>query len=773
MSFNLPNPCLIGILLIISTHSGPQLVYKYPTDLSSGLSSDIDQDGRITHNSSATTDEQTNNAEKDEEEEEDEDELYEYRNDEDLVDDQNSQHLINETGTDRNLYGINRSWDFRHLQYYLGTKLDLKTFLDEQDGRRKQLRQRKEEKNQSRSVQVPHAASEHKDLSRANSENKSFARTVISDKGQAHPTKAGSINDKIFGMDPAYLCEMLAPPRPMCNTRFEVTIEDKVFLGLPTHRHDNGAWKTKFASNNGSYSNTKHNNGGVAENDSSATTSGSTSNLNMFHLVFVMNPPAIENNYRVDEMFQHVISKLSLVLRHAQQKHNYVGQQVKTIFKLRDEMADERSLAQYSSLCKLICDCYHAISSSKIANLLIDGKMKSFQIPVKSEFHSLPEASVPFIPGSYLCSASNILNNNGFVNVGESSRYDHTHHSQIQTEESTEEIIVYFALLLLDEPENIIKDIKTSKDSVLSEFIRTIQPTESLLKFSIRVPKFDILQVKSFAFHLIYWRRARIIQPLSSRSVYVVSPMSSLTIKLYEDISAFKDRFPTLPSLPHFLKLLSPQSRKPQQYASIIPSRDHRGSYLEALSWLTRFGYVTQQLTFIWLKISKKIKIKIEEDIENETLAKRGVKTKTPNIKTKSTDNTSKQTGDIIASQGNNNILKGHEERDTFFNTEEAIMSSLNEHFKKSSLVSIVEDDDTIILDPGRASTLERRWINELIFEECKLSSELTAIFYKLLKYMNGESPLELLLLKENVSRAELKKLLYAIEDHIISVRHW
>lgn len=77
------------------------------------------------------------------------------------------------------------------------------------------------------------------------------------------------------------------------------------------------------------------------------------------------------------------------------------------------------------------------------------------------------------------------------------------------------------------------------------------------------------------------------------------------------------------------------------------------------------------------------------------------------------------------------------------------------------------------MVDPGRASSLERRWINRVIYDECKLSPELTTIFFKLLKYMNGKNSLELLLLKENVSRVELRKLLLAIEDYIISVRHW
>ena len=83
------------------------------------------------------------------------------------------------------------------------------------------------------------------------------------------------------------------------------------------------------------------------------------------------------------------------------------------------------------------------------------------------------------------------------------------------------------------------------------------------------------------------------------------------------------------------------------------------------------------------------------------------------------------------------------------------------------------DDEDTILVDPGRASSIERRWINRIIHDECHLSSELTSIFFKVLKYMNGRNSLELLLLKENISRTDLRKLLVAIEDHIISVRHW
>lgn len=175
--------------------------------------------------------------------------------------------------------------------------------------------------------------------------------------------------------------------------------------------------------------------------------------------------------------------------------------------------------------------------------------------------------------------------------------------------------------------------------------------------------------------------------------------------------------------------------------------------------------------------------MKVEEDLENEganNKRKKPSATADPNISNKlnaGTDNTSKTESNpediqrkmsqlkMINRNNNGNPTSYEQEID---NIEKKLLSP------SIGLNLVLEDEgDTIIIDPGRASSLERRWINKVISEECNLSPELTVKFYELLKYMNGKNSLELLLLKENVSRQELRTLLFAIEDHIISVRHW
>ncbi|CCE73043.1 Piso0_000054 [Millerozyma farinosa CBS 7064] len=808
MSFNLPNPCLIGILLVVSTHSGPQLVFKYPPDIVNSLKK------------KKAFEDVSNN-----------DSQYGASNDDD------------EQSSGDKSYSDD-DWNVENMNFYVGTKKDIISFLDDQERRRHKPKDRNtsDYKHSVSSSPSTDSASIAQKVSSNTSDKQ--PESTMTDSGMSsgtlkktHSGVSGSrrssasrksikghtsdyMKSLILGYEPDYLSEMLCPPRQMCNSRFEIMIDDLIFLGLPIHSFEDGSWrqsdskrvasrissKIKYKSQEDDKSKKSSNENNAQDNPPAADSKNS---LNMFHLVFIMNPPIIESNYRIDEMFHYVISRLSLVLRYEQSKHDYIWSQVRLIAQIREDFRSMNTteefhnfLVERSSLCKLIADCYEQISKSNIANLSINKKLRSFQIPIKTEFSSLPEPTLPYIPGSNLSSTVNILANTGLVSIGETTRYGLNSLDPVtsysskfaldnngafidqdfideETDDNAEDI-VYYALLLLDEPESIIKDIKTQPQSPLALFIRMIRPSESLLKLSNKIKtqkknNLDLDQIKSFAFHLIYWRRARVILPLNPRSVYIVSPMAPLTIRLYEDISKFKDMFPTMPSLPHFLALLSSPSKKPRQFASIIPSKDHKDIYLLALAWLIRHGYVTQLLTFIWLKVSKKVKIKVEEDFENEGLD--------ANKKNKSTESKIEKR----INSGTDNTSKLNSNKAQSDSTRKNLVSNIDEHknhidngnlsknlfYSIGAYIGLEEDEETIITDPGRATTLERRWINKIISEECKLSPDLVVIFYKLLKYMNGKTSLENLLLKGNISRSELRKLLFAIEDHIISVRHW
>lgn len=751
MSYNLPCPSLIGVLLVVSTHNGPQIVYHYPLELSK-----------------ATL--QSKGAEESDEDFDDEDYISE-----DAAQDESP-----------------TTWDSTHLDFYLGTKQDILSFLDDQNSRRNRMSELAATQSNSSGPDSPSSRAPLKQVASNLSRNSTVPL--------AKPP-----SNRILGFEPEHISEMLSPPRDMCNRRFEIMLENVVFLGLPVHVQSNGSWRPKKRS---------HREKSGQNDGTSSEKSGHT--MSMFHLVFVMNPPEIERNYRTDEMFYYVVSKLSLVLRYEQLKSEYVWNQVKLISKLKEEWRtlsgqtssgiSGQSMMEYvcskSSLCKAMSECYDAVSRSRIANLSINSKLRSFQIPIKLEFHSLPEITVPYIPGSYLSSAVNFLGNTGLVSIGETTRYRtgnlmhlllggqledlDAHNDEIDDdlddeERTNTEDVLYLALLLLDTPDSIIRDIRAELHSELAKFIRMITPTDSLAKI---IAKMNLLEktvltkdeVLLFALHLIYWRRARVISPLNSRSIYIVSPMAPITPNFNDDIGRFKRTFPTMPSLPLYLKLLSARSRKPRQFASIIPSRDHKDLYLEALAWLMRHGYVTQLHTYIWLKVSRKIKMKVEEDMEAELSKFKRSDYMLSKSNSKVDNNVDNKLETVAPNKPVDNSLKQVPEKKLTPASLDEDIDSIKKGLEGTSFIPniVLEDDDaTILVDPGRASSLERRWINKIVQEECALSPELTAIFYKVLKYMNGKNSLELLLLKENVSRSELRKLLAAVEEHIISVRHW
>lgn len=750
MSYNLPCPSLLGLFFIVSNHNGPNFVFHYPPELSD-----------ITLHSAGA-------------EESDED-----------FDDEDFDFEDSQEKEPANL------WDASHLDYYLGTKDDIFTFLDARS-------QAKDQKSIQRN-NYPKTSLKGAKVVPGSTTSGSPQTDSNSAKTTSLPSD-GAQSKRILGFEPEHLCEMLCPSKDLCNRRFEVILEKVVFLGLPIHVLGNGSWSSKRLK---SKAKTEHQNGDSNDGTTSED-SDSKSSMNMFHVVFVMNPLDIERDYRIDEMFYYVTSKISLVLRSEQLKHEYVSSQVRDILRLKEEWRSssvtnsKTSLSEYltsqSSLCKVLADCYETISRSRIANLTINNKLRSFQIPIKLEFHSLPELSVPYIPGSYLSSAVNRFGKTGLVGVGETTRYgannfmnfilggnmadgddnaDDDDENIGDDEKSNVDDVIYFSLLLLDDPENIIRDMKVELQSGLSMFLRQIKPTESLLKVADRLSDttstLSMGEVKLFALHLMYWRKARIIPPLNTRSIYIVSPMAPLMNNLQPDIARFKRDFPAAPSLPLFLKLLSTRSKKPRQFASIIPSRDHKDTYLMALGWLIRFGYVAQLHTYLWFKVTRKIKMRVEEDMENE-LGKGTRRNKETEYKEMpAADNKVNLPVDNSSKKMEAKFQKSLESIDEEI---EKIQKSFESAGHTPKIV-LEEDEETILVDPGRASSIERRWINKIIHDECKLSQELTSIFFKVLKYMNGKNSLELLLLKENISRTELRKLLVAIEDHIISVRHW
>jgi nitrogen permease regulator 3-like protein len=207
--------------------------------------------------------------------------------------------------------------------------------------------------------------------------------------GMAQIRKPPKWND-IFGIEAMSLAKLLSPAPACHKKRFEMTLDEKAFLGWPVFSKD-GRWRKRKVKKSRSriislqddsaeksgqwglpgeqspYANTElgdtsgQDTGGDDEvrhgmsdervpskRPMSKAGSGKPSDesnkrlqssdedkvldtLKMFHIVFVLDPPPLEYHLRTKEMYDHVIKKFSRALRWEQARSNYVSKETSNI----------------------------------------------------------------------------------------------------------------------------------------------------------------------------------------------------------------------------------------------------------------------------------------------------------------------------------------------------------------------------------------------------------------------------------------------------------
>lgn len=261
-------------------------------------------------------------------------------------------------------------------------------------------------------------------------------------------------------------------------------------------------------------------------------------------------------------------------------------------------------IAKSSSLAKAISHLYDAISRSEIAKFTLNHKLHSLQIPIITQVDSLPTVSQKVFSGTELSTLPPF-----------NALYD-DRNPKIQN----------LALLLLDDPYNIIRDFRLNEDSLLATLLHKILPTESIAKLSNRMNA-ATSYLTDLAAHLIYWRKARAIFPISRRNTYIVSPLAPLA-QLYNLSVLFRNAFPTLPSLSSILSEIS--ANEPQQFKYTFPvdkkDAEKKKVYHEALAWLIKYGFLSLIQTFVLIKISKSIKTLVKNEIQQTEPQRESVK---------------------------------------------------------------------------------------------------------------------------------------------------
>ncbi|KAL8720578.1 MAG: hypothetical protein Q9181_007889 [Wetmoreana brouardii] len=571
----------------------------------------------------------------------------------------------------------------------------------------------------------------------------------------------------IFGLSSYGLERLLCPPPTSHKKRFEMSIDDKVFVGRSIFARECGHWQKKKkkdrnakvrksgtddeitatqgkgsgsegASTQAIESSTEVSESGqnlhkeetpaIHDDQPSITSSEPVTEeqqskprrkdtLNMFHIVFVLNPPPLEYHFRVKEIYDHVVKKLSQALRWEQVRSNYVMREVSTLSVASQQMKKTHALINLTPSSSL-----------------------SFQTPVPTSISILPGPLSPQMPGLWLTTATSLPADDD-VNMTSSQLASH------------------FTLLLLSDLPTILSDINNTASPLsepLTHYLRASKPTKSFLQIS-QSSGIPLPDIQFLASHLIYWRKARAIPPLHQRDTYIVSPNADMS-KLVSATSKFAKMFPALPSLPNILNLLS----TPRAYSTLIPSKDHKEAFMEILAWLLRGGWVTQLRTFAWVRVPSHIKVIVESQGDPERSLESSIEL--PPKRTHS-DKEIKMTLAVPQQPPSSPTS-------STTSTHTAIPSSSHD----SSLPPPPLPPPSLIQNPRQASGKASRYLSAISIHILKTQGvEVQKAWNQCLRYFDGKHALEMIAVQENWKRKMAAEFIasWEAEGLLVRGRHW
>lgn len=437
-----------------------------------------------------------------------------------------------------------------------------------------------------------------------------------------------------------------------------------------------------------------------------------------------------------------------------------------------------KEILQTSSLAMAVHDIYEAVSQNKIAALHLDtadgALTPSFQIPAPFYVSDIPPEDRPAQRGLWLTTANAFMSQEDLEEPGYLDRN--------------------FALLLMDEEKKIIAELQADPDPTtmsMVEFVRVSKPTMSFYQVG-QTNSLTLGQVRKYAQHFIFWRRAIAIPPLHARDTYIVSPNCD-TRRLPRDAHDWQRQFSTAPSLPTFLGELS---QTPRPYKHFAPSKIHRPLYLQMLAWLMRRGWVTQLCTFAYIIVWPEILYEVEYEVEKEELAAAEKAradsaasqdaTTDEDLESSTTSNStalepsspsptsSPVTVERAAEKARLERIADKANREA---TEKIIFHArkvaprATQHPSVNEAPHLADLEPYIILDPKKATGKESRYLSAIARR--LRDDKVRAAWPVFCRYFDGTTALERIALQEDMKRKEVWNLLTAMTEYVLCTRHW
>jgi len=140
---------------------------------------------------------------------------------------------------------------------------------------------------------------------------------------------------------------ILTPKRAFHKQKFELSLDPLIFVAYPIHIREDGFWKKPRKSKRGRKTREEEEAEGGEQSASDKKLNDATSEdgdgggMTMFLAVFVLRVAKLEEDQRINDIYEHIAKTFNKALKHAQAQSNYVWRESEMILSMKEKAREE------------------------------------------------------------------------------------------------------------------------------------------------------------------------------------------------------------------------------------------------------------------------------------------------------------------------------------------------------------------------------------------------------------------------------------------------
>ncbi|KAH8100833.1 nitrogen permease regulator of amino acid transport activity 3-domain-containing protein [Cristinia sonorae] len=643
-------------------------------------------------------------------------------------------------------------------------------------------------------------------------------------------SSSSELYSHVLGYSAEFLAGMLCPHKSMCHQKFELVVDDLAFTGHPVCVDADGTWRFKPEKPKMAPRGRGSRKGQSPQVDEKALTPEKNGEvkrsqqeqswLETFHMVFVLDLPDPSSSQSgnlskyFDTIYEQIAFTMTAVLYQEQILHNYVETECDLLGTLENDHIDKgKPFADFmsqalkaSSIASAMKTLYEAIKDNTIARLSINEFPLELQLP-------------PYL--------DELLHNddNTALDAQEEDEFEvggvQSWGPEMSFAWRLPSLAPWKALLRLDnEGEQGYELYLKLRGPQLASQDREL--AEQLLKFldlaSITLCLADMAslldwdlesQVYPTVRWLVHHRRAKIVDVVHPglKTVFSLPPTLPATVATLTADFAKAFTHSSLPPFPKLLSLITTATYEQTTnhfYASVVRSKELIPIYQDVIIWMLKRDLLETLHLRIRIVATPELKEHVcvqrrlaiarksrvfgakgnEKDKEDQDKVKDNspstaaadsspveywvsMSPKSARRQTRQLSQTRKRERSYSV-QSRKSEKGGHDEKDGDGEDEEDEEDTTS-HGEDDLSVDWDDPRASIIRDPGRATPMERQWLNAM--SEGK-NEYLRRRFERINQYFNGKCTDDEILYKADISRKQLREVLHHYKEYLQTSLH-